>query len=239
LPEEGTPEAVDPDYEYTISGMSLDTCRIESIINGNLSVSETMRDAVMQYKNVINEEYGHLSDGEMNERFYNENCYSAKFLMNCMLELSRESEIYGELMRLYDMVPQPEGYFSSGTSAASRYRTVQVRGEESGFVCAVAEVSAASPYLIVCIASNDAGGDELLAKVNDLIASYVESQSPLTGETTATQETEKNTAMFHVNSTVSDKTPAVRIILIALGCAFGVAALIYLIYRIATRNRRY
>ena len=36
-PEEGSDEAADPEYEYKINGMTLDACRIESIIEGNKS----------------------------------------------------------------------------------------------------------------------------------------------------------------------------------------------------------
>ncbi len=237
LPEEGSPEALDPEYEYKINGMNLDTCRLESIIEGNKSVSDVMRDAVMNYKDVINEEFGHLPDSELNDSYREGNCYSAKFLMNCMLELTREPELYGELMRLYDMVAQPQGYFAAENSAASKYRTVQLRGEEEGYICAVAEISTASPYLLVSIVSKEAGGDALLASLNNLIAVYVEAEIAPTTE--APTESKTDDSVYKVNSTVADRTPVFRITLIALGALAALVVLALITMRIIRRFRKY
>ncbi len=237
-PKDNSPEASDPEYEYTINGMNLDTCRYESIIEGNESVSVAMRDAVKHYHDVINEELGHLPETEIHDAYHEENHYNAKFLMNCMLEIVRESEIYGELMRLYDMVPQPKGYFASADSAASRFRTVQIRGEENGYVCAVAELSTATPYLIVAIASKQAGGDKLLASLNNMIATHVESKTTPPEETEPT-ETQKDSSVFHVNSNVSDKSSVINTIIIAIGCAAVFFLLIFLAIKLIHRLRHY
>ncbi len=237
-PDENSPEANDPDYEYTINGMNLDTCRLESIIEGNENASIAMRDAVKHYKRVINEEFGHLPESELREAYYEENCYSAKFLMNCMLEIVREPELYGELMRLYDMVPQPEGYFASEDSAAGKFRTVQLRGEEDGFVCAVAELSTATPYVIVGIVSQEAGGDALLASLNNTIATYVEGEATVPQQTEPS-ETQKDSSVYHVNSTVSDKSSVINTIVIAIACAAVLFALIFLAMRLIHRLKRY
>jgi len=237
-PDEKSPEAFDPNYEYTVNGMSLDTCRLESIIEGSKSASEAMRDAVKDYKTVINEEFGHLTETETRGAYYDDDYYSAKFLMNCMLEVVREPEIYGELMRLYDMVPQPNGYFASENSAASKFRTVQLRGEENGYVCAVAELSTATPYVIVGIASQEAGGDALLASLNNTIATYVEGESTTTRQTEPT-ETQKDHSIYHVNSTVTDKSSVIKTILIAIACAAVLFLIVFMVMRLIRRLRHY
>lgn len=238
-PSEDSPEALDPEYEYTINGMNLETCRLESILEGNESVSEAMRDAVPHYMDVINDNFGHLSEAERNSLYYDENCYSARFLMNCMLRITSEPEIYGKLMRTYDMVPQPQGYFASEDSAASKFRTVQLRGEKDGFVCAVAELSTASPYLIVGIVSQEAGGDALLAALNNMIATHVESETTPVPQETGPRETQKDDSIYHVNSSVSDKSSVINIIIIAISIAAAIALAIFLILRLIRHFRSY
>ncbi len=176
LPAENDPDYKNPDYEYKINGMTLDTCRTESILKRNKTVNEAMRNEVMRYYDEINEKFGHIDPDILPQSYYTDNCYSTQFLMNCMKELETRPEIYADLIRLYNMLPQSDG-FKSDEEPLTNKTTFQIRGEENDIICAVAEVNTTKPYLLVCFVSREAGGDQILAKINALICSYIESAS--------------------------------------------------------------
>lgn len=241
LPDYDDPNYNNPDYEYTINGMNLDTCRIESILSGNDKVNNDMRDAITQYKSVINEEYGHLAESDLPDGFYNDNHYSTQFLMNCLLEISRESEIYGDLMRTYDLAQPPDGLNDYGRP----YKVLQIRGEEDGMVCAVAEVTAPDSYLIACVVSQKAGGNQVLAEINALICEYVEATSKNSDFTVAAttaggfERSDENFLVAAENP--NDMTDVIKWIGIALAAAAVLAAALYLtnsLLRILHKRKR-
>ncbi len=239
LPAYDDPNYNNPDYEYTINGMNLDTCRIESILSGNDEVNQAMRNAVPQFKSVINEEYGHIEESALPENFYHDNSYSTQFLMNCLLEISRESEIYGELMRTYDLAQPPDGLNDYGRP----YKVLQIRGQEDGMICAVAEVNAPDSYLIACVVSQEAGGNQVLAEINALICNYVEStskDSDFTSTETASTGFERSDSNFQVAAqNPNDMTVVIKWIGIALAGAAVLAGLLYLAnYLLKLRYKR-
>ena len=251
LPEENDPEYRNENYEYRINGMNLDTCRIESILNGNREVDQAMRAEIMQYENVINEEFGHVEAERLPESYYTDNCYSAYFLMNCMkeLELDLTAKIYGDLILLYAQRPtNNEGFKSDSRTLTNKYTTVQIRGEENGMVCAVAEVAAPDPYLLVCFVSEKAGGDRVMAELNELICSYIESVSRNGGgelaevtdnKSSSAERTER--ALQMTGKTSNDFSGLWVWFLCALGGAGAVAALLYgldILLKYIKRKRR-
>lgn len=237
LPAYTDPNYNNPDYEYTINGMNLDTCRTNSILSGNNDVNEAMRNAVTQYKTVINEEFGHIKEADLPETFFTDDTYSTKFLINCMIELSREAEIYGDLMRLYDLAQVPEGLNAYGRP----YKVLQIYGEQDDFICAIGEVTAPDPYLIACIVSKSAGGDQILAEINELICSYIEVNSEH-----ANAQVETNNAGFErsdSNFLVADQNPndmsaVIKWICIALGAAAVLALLLFGVNQFLTWKNR-
>lgn len=242
LPEKNDPDYQNPDYVYTIKGLSLDNCRTQSILGGDQKILDAMRDEIMQYNEVINEEFGHIQDKDLSELYYTENCYSTKFLMNCLIELERTSEIYGELMRLYDMSQSHEGFYSADQPLTNKYRTVQIRGEEKGMVCAVAEVSAPDTYLLACFVSEEAGGDRVLAEVNALVCAYVQSVSKNTSgannnsSTVGMVRTDNSFKVIAENP--NDLSGVFKWILIGLGGAAVLVVMAFACDRIIRKIRR-
>ncbi len=230
-PVEGDENYNDPDYEYTIAGRNLDICRTESILNSNEDVSNAMRDAVLQYYNVINEEFGHIDEALLPTTYYKENRYSTKFFFNCLKTISRESEIYGEVMRLYDLVQTADGILSDELPITTNYRTVQIRGQENGMICVVAEVSAPQTYQLSCFISEAIGGDRLLAELNALIADHVLTE---VGDTvTAPTESlglEHSDSTFHINTKQKDNSKLLLIIVAAIGAAGVISLAVYFLF---------
>ena len=238
LPAFDDPNYNNPEYEFTINELTLDRCRTESILSGNEEINQAMLDRVNQYKSVINEEFGRIKEEDLPENYFTANDYSTEFLINCMIELDSTSEIYGDLTQLYDLAQTPDAYNSGGCS----HKIIQIRGEENGMICAVAKIFTAQPYLIACIVSKDAGGDEVLAEVNSLICTYVESLDESKDSVQNAQTgLERSDSSYLVTTQNPNDTPVLKWIGIALGAALALALLIFLIYKtsmkIIYRNR--
>lgn len=226
-----------PDEIYTIGGMTLEKCRYRSIINAEEEVSRQMRDNLgssEQYLALINDKYGHIAAEELPDSYYRNNCYSAAFLMNCLKQVSNYPELYQDMMKNFSLVQTDDG-----VAAYDRpYNVVHIRGEQDGFICDVAEVSAPDTYLLVCFASEDAGGDRLLAEVNAMFCKYVEELNDVQQATAATGgERQRNDTDFQVASLGNDHKSALYTwIGIALAGAAVVAAIIILIIRFLLRR---
>lgn len=219
------PPADNPKFVYTIEGKTLEECRVESILRDNDEVTEHMRRTVgsmSQFQNTVNDRFGRAADPPA--EFLTGTWYSAEFLMNCLKELSRNSDVYGELMRNFAMVETSDAF----NGYTRPYAVTQIRGEEDGMICAVAEVSAPSPYLIAAFASEEAGGDQLLADLNTLICTYVEEQAGVDEKSTPAR-TADNRRDSDLQVAAAEKEPVGQWIGIALGGAAALALLIGLI----------
>ena len=234
----------DPDFDhpadvYTIQGLTLEKCRYRSIINGEEEVARQMRDnlgTVEQYLTLINEEYGHIEAEELPDSYYLNNCYSATFLMNCIKRVSTYPELYQDMMKNFSLVQTDDG-----VAAYDRpYNLVHLRGEQDDYICDIAEVSAPDTYLLVCFASEDAGGDTLLAAVNSLFCSYVEQTYNIEENTAPTgDDRQRNDTDFQVASLDKfqmNKRNIINWIIIGLAAGGVVTGIVYLIVR-AIRKR--
>lgn len=189
-----------PDEVYTIDDMTLEKCRYNSIIMGEEDVAVKMRDnlgTVEQYLMLINEKYGHIEPEELPQSYYRNNCYSAAFLMNCLKQVSTYPELYQDMMKNFSLVQTDDGF-----AAYDRpYNLVHIRSEADGFICDLAEVSGPDTYLLVCFASEDVGGDSLLAAVNSLFCNYVEELNDVQQATAETGDArQRNDSDFQVAS---------------------------------------
>lgn len=226
-----------PDEIYTIEGKSLEQCRYHSILMGEEETALQMRDNLgtpTQYLTLINEEYGHCDPLHLPDSYFNNNCYSAKFLMNCLKQVTSYPELYQDMMKNFSLVQTDDGF-----AAYDRpYNLVHIRGEADGFICDVGEISGPDTYLLVCFASEEVGGDALLGKVNSLFCSYVEQINDVRQETTPVGgEHQRSDTDFQISSVNSnDKTALLRWIGIALGGAAVLAGIIALIFRLVRRR---
>ena len=245
LPEENDPEYDNENYEYKIDGKNLGTCRTESILNGNKEINQAMRAEVKQYAVAINEEFGYTDAERLPDSYFTDNCYSTHFLMNCMQALENDinGEKYGEIIRLYAQRPSSnEGFKSDGLPLTQR-TTIQIRGEEDSMVCAVAEVEAKNPYLLVCFVSKEAGGDRIMAELNALICEYNGGSSISTTDESKTDNSGRSTADLKMTGkTSNDFSGLWKWMLYALGGAVILAVVLYtvdiLLKYIKRRGRR-
>lgn len=162
-----------PSEVYTIAGMDLEECRYRSIILGDEETSIKMRDEVGsydQYKLAVNEAFGHIPEDKIPEEFYHENVYSTRFWINSLVEIFHHGENFQNMMRNFAMVQTADGLAGYDKT----YPMTHIRGEENGFVSDAGQIHGAQSYLLACSVSKEAGGDEILAKINTLICSYVE-----------------------------------------------------------------
>lgn len=233
------PPIENPDEVYKIEGLTLEKCRYRSILMGDEEVSRQMRDnlgTVEQYLTLINEQYGHIEPEELPESYYHNNCYSATFLMNCLKRISAYPELYRDMMQNFSLVQTDDG-----VAAYDRpYSLVHLRGEQNDYICDLAEVSATDTYLLVCFASEDAGGDTLLAEVNTLFCNYVEqtfdveeNNAPTSGRWTHKDEDYQSGS---IGRSQKNKEGSIFWILIALAIASAVAGIIGLIYYFLRRK---
>jgi len=236
------PPIENPDEVYTIEGMTLEKCRYRSIINGEEEVARQMRDnlgSVEQYLMLINEQYGHIDPQDLPDSYYRGNCYSATFLMNCLKQVSAYPELYQDMMKNFSLVQTDDGF-----AAYDRpYNLVHIRSEQDDFICDLAEVSGPDTYLLVCFASNDVGGDSLLAEVNSLFCKYVEELNDVQQNTAPTGGgRQRSDSDFEVASYgKNNKSVLYRWIGIGLGGAAVVAVILGLTVRAIRRreDRRY
>lgn len=218
--------------EYTISGMTLEKCRFESIQNGDEAVAQNMRDELgdfRQYQLLVNEAFGHCDTENLPNAFYADACYSAEFLMNCLKAISSQPEYFGNLMRSYQLVQKADGVASYGGTA----QLVHIRGEADGMLCDVGEVSVAQPFLLVCFVREDAGGDAVLAELMTLLCEY--SQGDV--QTAVSAPTQRSDSDFYVAAR-SDNSLLLRWIGISLGAAAGAALLVTVAVVLLRRRRK-
>ncbi|MBQ3357075.1 MAG: hypothetical protein IJG45_08220 [Oscillospiraceae bacterium] len=231
-----------PDDIYTIEGMTLEKCRYRSIINGEEEVARKMRDnlgTVDQYLTMINEKYGHIEVDQLPDSYYRSNCYSATFLMNCLKQVSTYPELYQDMMKNFSLVQTDDGVAGYDRP----YNVVHIRSEQDGYICDLAEVSGPDTYLLVCFASEDVGGDTLLAAVNSMFCKYVEEINDVQQNTAPTGGgRQRSDSDFEVASYGKDsKGVLYRWIGMGLAGAAVVATIIWLIIRAIRRreDRRY
>ena len=230
------PPDYDPGFVYTIGGKTLEECRTESILRDNTGVEEEMLrnvGSLSQFQTTVNDRFGQVPDPP--EAFVTGKNYSTRFLMNCMKELSRNNDVYGSLMRNFAMVQTSDAF--NGYSRP--YSMTQVRGEEDGMICAVAEVSAPEPYLIVGFASEEAGGDQILAGLNDLICTYVEVHSDTESTTRSGAPVSRRSDSDFQVSAPEQKPVVLWIGLAAGGAVILIILLCLLIWLKRRKNRPY
>ena len=232
------PPKENPLFVYTIGDMTLEECRYHSILLGENEVSLQMRDNLgsrEQYLLLINELYGHCDPDLLPDSYYSDGCYSAEFLMNCMRAVAERPEKFGNMMKNFSMIQTGDGLADYGYP----YHLVHIRGEQDGFVCDLGEISGPTTYLLVCFASEDAGGDELVAQVNALFCSYVEEQSGIVAETTAPRtDRERNETDFIVGSVGSqDNSEVLHWIAISLGALAALALVVGIIVWLLHRRK--
>lgn len=231
------PPVDNPDFVYTIDGKTLEECRQKSIFENDRETDKQMYQEVgtfHQYQITVNDRFGHVE--ETTRDFLNKRIYSTEFLMNCLKELVKNSDVYGNLMREFAQVQT-----SDALNGYSRpYAMTQVRGEAEGMICAVANVTAPESYLVAAFVSENAGGDEILAEVNDLICRHVEEHAGIPKETTASHTAERRSDTdFQVSA--AEKAPQTQVLQwigIAFGAVAALALLIWLIVFLCRRIRR-
>lgn len=95
------PPANDPEQVFTIDGLTLEKCRYQSILLNDDAVSEKMRDrlgSIGQYQQLLNDEFGHLDADALPDEFFSDTVYSTEFLLNCLIDYQRQTELFGNLM---------------------------------------------------------------------------------------------------------------------------------------------
>lgn len=234
LPTKDDPNYNDPDYEYTINGLTLDKCRTESLYNGNETVEKAMRSLVNQYKSVINEKFGNIDEDALPDAYYQQEVYSTEFLMNCLIAMDSSTAIYGDLMQDYSSVQTADAY----NSGACGRTIIQIRGQEDGMICAIAKVLAPQPYLIACIISEEAGGDAVLSELNVTICSYIESLNVEDTVQEGQANLNRSDSSYLVTNSNPNDTPVLKWIGYALGAGAGLALVYYLVYLLVRRFRR-
>lgn len=234
LPTKNDPNYNDPDYEYTIDGMTLAKCRTESILNANEGVEKAMRQLINQYKTVINEKFGYIKTDDLPEEYYLEDIFSTEFLMNCMRVMESSTATYGTLSQLYDLAQTADGYNSGNCT----YKIIQIRGEEDGKVCAIAKVFAPQPYLIACVISEAAGGDAVLSDLNLLLCDYIESLN--TGSTSQGVQVniDRSDSSYLITNASPNETPVLKWIGYALTAALAMTLVYYLVFLLVRRLRK-
>lgn len=216
--------ALDEPEEFLIGGMTLEACRYRSIILADDSVSERMRTelgSLPQYQELINTYYGRIAMENLPKEYWDGSSYSAEFLMNCLRNVVSRPEKFGSLMANYQLAQKADAFAGNNTP----YHIVQVRGEDKGMVCALAEVSALQPYLIVAFVSEAAGGDSILAELTNLLCSYIEKQAGV--EATVTPTTQRSSDSDKLR--VPDQSGQESILMRWFAIAFGAAAIVAII----------
>ena len=231
--------AFDPSFErpmedFTIGGLTLKECRYQSLLLGKAEVAVAMRDYLgghVSFKTLVNEAFGHLSQEAMTQDYLNRNYFSADFWISCLRELTDHPEIYDELSRYYTILQTADGLAGFSQS----YSIFQLRGQEDGWLTAMAKVWTPEPYLLVCSIQAGENGDVLLAALNELICSYITQQAdaPKLTLTPTTEPRDLSVATEKQNRTGE----MLRWIAICLGGVLGVAAIIGLPIWIIRRRK--
>lgn len=220
--EPQTPE----DPEFTIGGMNLDDCRYHSIILSEDGISEKMQSQIgttAQYLELINQRYGMLDPNTLPKEYWTGKSLSVRFLMNCIRIVSSQPELFTGLMSNYSMVQTADAFADGSVS----YPIVQIRGEDEGYVTAVAEVSAPHNFLLVASVKTVSGGDKILGKLNQTICDYLLEIATQSGEEVVTQATTiQNTPNYYIGEERLEADPTLDHWLMI---SFGIAAVLALI----------
>jgi len=232
------PPVEDPLWVFKINNMTLEDCRYHSIILDKEEVSLAMRKSLgslQNYLTMINERYGLIEEELLSETYFDGYHYSAKFLMNCARELGSHPEQYGTLMQNFSLVQTADAL----AGYSHTYPVVQIRGEADGMVCALAEVTAPQNYYVVAFVTQAAGGDAVLAELNDLLCDYVEESSGIAPATEpADVKPGRSESDYAVNSSSSKNNDMiVQWLLIAFGSAIAVFLIVVVIIKLCRRRR--
>ena len=215
-----------PNDIYTIEGMTLEQCRYQSFFTNNSEINRQMRDNLgseIAYLSLINNEFGHIDPETLPDSYYRDNCYSATFLMNCLKRVTDHPELYQNMMQNFQLIQTDDGF----AGYSRQYGITHIRGEQDG----------PDTYLLVCFASEDVGGDELLARVNELFFKYVEERSGTQQNTTPTDDNiEQNDDKYNVHSKPFDYTTLLIYMGVALAGASVIAAIIGLIIHLIRKR---
>lgn len=237
------PPEENPDFVYTIDGLTLEDCRYRSILQGDEEVAQKMCGALgsfEQYQLLINESFGHYAESSLPRSFLTDRCYSAGFLMNCLREAFAPSDTFGAMLQNYRLAQTGDGF----AAYEHPYSVFHIRGEANGMLCDVGQVAAPQTYLLVCFVSEEAGGDALLAEVNTLICDCVLQSvngAEASGDTASTPSRADNEPNLQINGTnIHERSELLLWVCIALGAAAVLALAIggaVLLVRRRKRNR--
>ncbi len=237
----GTFESPDPEApEFTIGGMNLEDCRYHSIILSEDGISEKMQAQIgnqNQYLELINQRYGMVNSDTLPREYWSGKSLSTQFLMNCIRTVSSHPELFNGMMANYRMVQKADAFANGSVS----YPIVQIRGEDDGYITAIAEVSAAQNFLLVASVKSVSGGDDILGKLNKVICDYVQA----TAGDAATEQTQptaiQDAPKYYIGQDRMEKDGTLtRWLVISFSVAGSVALVgivIWLIWR--SRNRQY
>ncbi len=217
------PPANDPEQVFTIDGLTLEKCRYQSILLNDDAVSEKMRDrlgSIGQYQQLLNDEFGHLDADALPDEFFSDTVYSTEFLLNCLIDYQRQTELFGNLMANFHQVQTDEGF---GDTRYPYYMT-HVRGVADGRYCDVGIISAPQPYLLACITTETLGGDQALSKINDFFSTEIaEASGQALEETTPTAARERRESDYRASAVQPAQQLKTAALLRWVAAAFGAA----------------
>lgn len=223
-----------PADEFTIAGLTLKECRYESLLLGRENVALAMRDYLgghESYKLLVNEAFGHLPEKTLNRDYLGGNCFNVTFWMNCFRELTEHPMTYDDLNRNYTILQTADALAGYGRG----FTIYQLRGEEDGWITAMAKVWGSEAYSLVCSIRADVDGDRLLGELNRLVCDFVEEQADLSQRITIATTEMRDLSVATDNHNQAGEM--LRWIGIAIGGALGVAALIALPVWIIRRRK--
>lgn len=230
------PPPAHPEEVYTIGDMTLEDCRYHSILRGDESVSEKMREqlgTLQRYQDLVNTAYGHIDDEALPPEYSSRLYYSAEFLMNCLKELSSRSEVFGALTQNFKLVQPSDGFAGYGKD----YTLVHILGEAEGMLCDVGIITAPQPYLLVCFTSVE-DGRTILAQLNALVCGIVEQQAESTAPTETTRSTARSDSDFVLASAnQNDRAEVLHLMVCILGVVFALAGIVGLVLWLVHRRR--
>ena len=223
-PEDETAEA------FKIAGLTLEECRYQNLVLGEARPAEQMRDALgnyRQFKLLLNDAYGHSPTDSLTDAYLTKNTFSAAMLMNCLIYLDARTELFRGLTSNLRLAQSSDGLAGYGR----QYSLVHLRGEEDGFLCDVAAVTAQQPYLLVCFVQEDAGGDEVLAEINAMFCDYVEKAKSQPAAVPDKPVQSPDTPTAPIVNTTTPNNGAFIWVLAAVGGMLLLSATVFLLFR--------
>ena len=224
------PDVTKLEEAYTIGGYTLAESRYRTLLLEDSALAQTMQNQLggySAYKQKVNEAFGHLPQETLTETFLSDNCFSARFWMACLQELTLHPEIYQDLLRNYSLIQTKDGL----AGGAVRYSMLQFRGEEDGYTTALGQINASMPFLLVCsVPSKESNA--LLAQLCDIFCQYTEESEIPAQETIPEREPSVDMAV----STLPQQQ--MRELFRWVGIALGAALLLALLIAIPIRLRR-